>query len=121
MKTRYKEMKKLTAIVAISIMAFFPIAAYAQGFGNLNINLNDVMVGQRMQDMSQRLNDANSASIFTPKKHHQKHEKRNKNHKMALMSAPDATSANDNNATITGSPQTVTSANPAATPESSAQ
>ena len=67
------------------MITFFPVAAFAEGFGNLNINLNDVMLGQRMQDMSQRLNDAGSASIFKAKKEHRKHEKRNKDHKMAML------------------------------------
>jgi hypothetical protein len=78
-------MKTVTTILALSIITFFPMAAFAEGFGNLNINLNDVMVGQRMQEMSQRLNDAGSASIFKAKKEHKKHEKKNKEHKMAML------------------------------------
>lgn len=79
-------MKLLATVLATTIITFFPMEAFAQGFGNnLNINLNDVMVGQRMQDRSQKLNDAQRASIFAPKKEHHKKEKKNKNHKLALL------------------------------------
>ena len=77
------------------------MAANAQGFGNnININLNDVMVGQRMQDMQQRLNNANVDAMFVAKKHHQKQDKKNK-HRMALLqNNDDAANSNNNVGTV---------------------
>ena len=75
-------MKILNAILAMSVIALFPISASAQGFNNININLNDAMMQQRNQEMAARLDQANRDGVFTAKKHHEKH---NKNHKMALL------------------------------------
>lgn len=89
--------------LAIAILAVFPLAANAQGFNNININLNDVMVGQRMQAMSQRLNDIDSSTVFSAKKH-QKHAKKNKNHRMAhLQAANDQNPIDDQTAPATNS------------------
>ncbi|MBX9570255.1 MAG: hypothetical protein K2X77_15255 [Candidatus Obscuribacterales bacterium] len=90
-------------VLAIAVIAICPLSASAQAFGNLNINLNDVMVGQRMQDMSQQLSSVD-ASAFKAKKQ-RKHDKKNKNHRMALLhdansqnTAADANQAVDENA-----------------------
>ena len=87
-------MKIQSTVFAIAIMALFPIAASAQGFNNININLNDVMVGQRMQEMASRLDQANAASAFTVKKHNKKHDKQNRDHKMAAVQQDDSANAN---------------------------
>lgn len=84
-------MRALSIVMAIAIAAIFPIAASAQGFNNININLNDVMVGQRMQDMSRQLDNAN-ATAFIGKKHH-KHVKNKKDQHMAVL-MQDANSQN---------------------------
>lgn len=73
-------MKTLAILLAFNVLTFCPLAANAQSFGNININLNNVMVGQRMQDMSARLDGANA--VFAKK---QKRERRNKSHKVALL------------------------------------
>lgn len=84
-------MKVQGIALAIAILAVMPVSANAQAFGNLNINLNDVMVGQRMQDMSQRLSNVD-ASAFKQKKE-RKHDKKNRNHRMALLHDASAQSA----------------------------
>jgi hypothetical protein len=91
MKNEVKTMRVQSLVMAIAIAAIFPIAASAQGFNNININLNDVMVGQRMQDMSRQLDSAN-ASGFIGRKHH-KHMKNKKDHHMAVL-MQDANSQN---------------------------
>lgn len=78
-------MKIQTTIFAVTMMLLFPMSAGAQGYNNLNINLNDVMVSQRLQDMTSRLDDANSRSLLTVKKHDKKHDKQMKHHKVALL------------------------------------
>lgn len=81
--------------MAVAALTMFPIAANAQAFGNININLNDVMVGQRMQDMSRQLSNANDSMSIAPKAH-RKHEKKNKNHRLAVLhDVNDATPAVD--------------------------
>ena len=84
-------MKLQATIAAIAILAIFPLVSNAQGFNNINVNLNDVMVSQRMQEMSQRLNDAQELAP-APKKH-KKHEKKAKNHRMALLQNADVQQA----------------------------
>ncbi len=85
-------MKIQTTISALAIMMLFPLAASAQGFNNININLNDVMVGQRNQDMARMLDQVNSSAVFAVKKHSKKHDKQNRDHKMASLKQEDAAS-----------------------------
>lgn len=95
-------MKTLKTFIAINILAFFPLAASAQSFGTLNINLNDVMSGQRMQAMSETLKNANSHSIF--EKTHR--AKKQKTHKMALLPEADVTSQKTDGTTAVVEPDT---------------
>ena len=94
-------MKIQNTILAISVMSLFPISASAQGYNNVNINLNDVMVGQRMQDMAARLDDANRDGVFAPKKHHDKH---NKNHKVAMLKGEISNTNDDDTGVAAGTP-----------------
>jgi len=85
-------MKFLAVLMTLTVLAFFPLAASAQGFGNsLNINLNDAMMMQRNQQMSELLNNPNTASLFAHKKHHQKRDKKNKDAMVAKMGADEST------------------------------
>lgn len=86
-------MKILAAAITMTFLAFFPMAASAQGFGgSLNVNLNDAMMMQRNQQMSALLNDPNTASLFAHKKHHQKRDKKNKDAMVAKKIGDDTSS-----------------------------
>lgn len=94
---------KIQAIISLTaLLSIFPLCANAQGYNNnININLNDVMVGQRMQEMSQKLNDVNASSIFKVKRHNPKHEKKNKVQRAALLPTTDGEKMTNDDSAVT--------------------
>lgn len=88
-------MKSKSIITLAAILFFIPLSANARGFGGagLNINLNDVMVSQRTQDMSQRLRDYDFNSMPEPKKEHHRRNKKHEDQKMACIQKADTEQA----------------------------
>lgn len=94
-------MKIQALIAAIAILAIFPVVSNAQGFNNINVNLNDVMVSQRNMELSRQLNDANASMTFAKKKHH----KKDKKHQLAHVQDAAVVDQNAaNNTTETAAP-----------------
>lgn len=90
-------MKSKSTLTLAALLFFIPLSANAQGFGSLNINLNDVMVSQRMQDMSQRLKDADSNSMQSQKKEKHKRNKKHEDHRVACVHKTDLEQATTDN------------------------
>lgn len=81
-------MKIQATILLVTFLSFSPLAANAQAA--ININLNDVMVSQRRQEMSNLLNSYSTVSV---KPKHEKRSKKNKDRRVAVMQKTDDQSA----------------------------